>query len=135
MANASYPLGLKAFADGGVDWTGDTIRAVAVSSAYTYDSADQYYSDLAGILGTADLASKSSTGGVLDAADTQLTGLSAGAIDAIIICKWTGSAATSALLFYFDTGLNFGATPTGDPLIVWPNASGIKIYPLGGVAS
>lgn len=134
MANTAYPLGLAAFAAAGVDWDNDTIKVAAVTSAYTYSAAHEFYTSLSGILAEATLAGKSSTSGVLDASDTQMSGLAVGAVDALVVFKWTGSGATSTLLFYFDTGINFGTDPSGDPLIVWPEASGVKIFPLGGAA-
>lgn len=135
MANAAYATGLAAFAQAGVDWQNDTIKVAACTSAYAYSAAHEFYTSLAGILAEATLGTKTSTGGVLDAADTLLAGLSAGAINSLVVFKWTGSGATSKLLFYFDTGVNFDLTPSGDVLVIWPEASGVKIFPLGGLAA
>ena len=134
MANAAYPTGLAAFAEAAVAWGTDTIKVAALTDAYTYSAAHEFYTSLAGILAEATLAGKSSTSGVLDASDTALTGLAAGAINALVVFKWTGSGATSKLLFYFDTGINFDVDPGGDPTIIWPEAAGVKIFPLGGAA-
>ena len=70
MANAVYPTGMKAFADADIDYLVDDIKIVAMSSAYTYSAAHDFRNDLTGIVATsANLGTKTSTGGVLDAAD------------------------------------------------------------------
>lgn len=133
MANAPYPKWLEAQAGSThVDWGSDTIKVAALSSAYTYSTSHQYYSDLSGVLGTATLASKTATNGVLDAADTVISGVLASACHSIVVYKDTGVAGTSQIMLYFDTGVGFDQTPTGDTTIVWPNDANVKIFPLGG---
>jgi hypothetical protein len=133
MANAAYNLWLQAqVGSTPVNWGSDTIRVVALSSAYTFSQAHQFHSDLTGVLGNATLASKTSASGVLDAADAVISGVLASAVASIVIEKWTGTAGTSQLLLYFDQGIGFGQTPTGDTTIIFPNDANVKIFPLGG---
>jgi len=115
-----------------INWATDTIRVVALSSAYTFSQSHQFHSDLTGVLGTATLGSKTATNGVLDAADAVISGVLASAPAAIVIEKWTGTAGTSQLMLFFDTGIGFGQTPTGDTTTIFPNDANIKLFPLGG---
>lgn len=160
MANGWYEHGLDAFANGLVDWVNDTIRVIAVNkttpgaTTYTPDlNQHQTLSDVTAgavfggapsnvpnIFGT--LASKTTSsgagpsflGGVLDAADTIIAGLTAttDTIDSLIIYKWVGpGAGASTLLLYIDTGTGLttpGTAPNGtDQTIIWPAAGIAKV--------
>lgn len=132
MANAPYQKWLEAqVGSAPVNWGSDTIRVVALSSAYTFSQTHQYHSDLSGVLGTATLGSKTATNGILDAADAVISGVLASAVHAIAVEKWTGTAGSSQLMLFFDTGVGFDQTPTGDTTVVWPNDSNVKIFALG----
>jgi len=133
MANAAYNKWLEAQAGATpVNWGSDTIRVVALSSAYTFSQSHEFHSDLTGVLGVATLSSKTATNGVLDAADAVISGVLASAVAAVAVEKWTGVAGASQLMLFFDTGVGFGQTPTGDTTVVWPNDANVKIFPLGG---
>lgn len=133
MANAAYSKWLEAqIGSTPINWGSDTIRVVALSSAYTFSQTHQFHSDLSGVLGNATLASKTATSGVLDAADAVISGVLASAVAAVVVEKWTGVAGTSQLMLFFDTGVGFGQTPTGDTTVIWPNDANVKIFPLGG---
>lgn len=132
MANAPYNKWLEAqVGSAPVNWGSDTIKAAILSSAYTLSQSHQYYSDLSGVLGSAALASKTATNGVLDAADTTVSGVLASPGHIVVIYKDTGVAGTSQLMLYFDQGIGFDQTPTGDTTIIWPNTANVKIFPLG----
>lgn len=133
MANAAYQKWLEAqVGSAPVNWGSDTIKAAILSSAYTFSQSHQYYSDLSGVLGSVALASKTATNGVLDAADAVVAGVLASAGHSVVIYKDTGVAGTSQLMLYFDQGVGFDQTPTGDTTIVWPNDANVKIFPMGG---
>ena len=132
MANAAYPLWLQDQAGANpVNWVSDTIRAVALSSAYVYSAAHQYHSDLTGVLGVVTLSSKTATNGVLSAANAIISGVLASACVAVVVEKWTGVAGTSQLMVFFDQDI-FPGSPTGDTTIIWPTDANFKIFPLGG---
>ena len=66
MANSLYDLGRESFLKGEISWSGDNIKACLVDSAsYTPDTAaDQFLSDLSGVVATSgNLASKTTTDG------------------------------------------------------------------------
>lgn len=141
---AWYSKGLQAFGNGEVDWTTDTIKVALLNitapgaTIYTPNlSTDQFLSDIpdtgpgAAIFGTGTLLSTTNVDGLLDAADTVISGVGATSddIEALVIYKDTGSAATSPLLCYIDSGsgLTIGTAPNGtDITIIW-NAGGIAI--------
>lgn len=127
MANAFYDFGRQGFAEGAVNWLTDDIRVALISNVYTPDlAAHQYLSDIgANVLGTAQaLASKTTTspvGGVLDAADAYFTAVTSGdTVRYVLIYRNTGVAATSRLLFLFDTATGLPVlTNGGDISVVW----------------
>ena len=126
MANAKYDFGRESFANGDVDWLVDTIRVALLSSAYTFDQTDQFFSELSGVVGTpATLAGKTTTGGACDADDVLFTGLTGSTVVACVVYKWTGVAGTSVLLKYFDTGAGLPFVPDGvKPFrIIWSDGT------------
>lgn len=135
MSNSLYGKGRQKFLDADIDWSVDTIKAVLVDTAsYTVSiDVDEFYSTIsAAVVGTpVTLSSKTSTLGVADAADISFTGLSsAPSIEAIVIYKDTGTAATSPLIAYIDTATGLpvasGATQVD---VTWDNGSN-KIFKL-----
>jgi hypothetical protein len=136
MANAWYSTGLKAFADGDVDWLSDNIKFVLVDGALhtpntsTHDFLDDVASG-ARVATSGNLASKTSTGGVLDAADITFSAVAAGGACEYLICyKDSGAAATSQLLFLIDTATNLPVTPNGGDIAVVFDSGANKIAAL-----
>ena len=129
MANAIYPKAKEKFLDALIDIPSDTIKIALIDSGtYTYNSADEFWSSASSaIVGTAEtLASKTITSGVFDAADVTFTSVSGVSVEALIIYKDTGSAATSPLIMYIDVAASgLPVTPNGNNIDVQFNASGI----------
>lgn len=128
MASVIYPIAKKAFLDADIDLLVDTIRAVLIDTGtYTYSAAHDFYNDLSGVVGSESgaFASKTTTGGVFDAADITFTAVSGATAEAIVIFQDTGNAATDRLIAYIDSATGLPVTPnSGDINITW-NASGI----------
>jgi|SRR5581483_5249622 len=132
MASAHYNLALQEFwkaSLGDITSAGTTVKVRLVrTSAYTFAQSHQFASSLpAAIVTDVTLGSKAANGagsdpGCFDAADAVFTAVTAGAaIDALVVFKDTGSAATSPLLFYID---GFSVTPNGgDITIQWQNSN------------
>jgi hypothetical protein len=129
MASAHYNLGLEKFLDALIDIPTDTIKVRLVRvSAYTFSQAHEFASSLpAAIVTDVTLGSKTVNGGgsdpgCFDAADAVFSAVGAGAaIDALVIYKDTGSAATSPLIAYID---GFSVTPNGgDITIQWAGSN------------
>jgi hypothetical protein len=129
MANAIYPKAKEKFLDALIDIPSDTIKIALIDTGtYTYNSADEFWSSASSaIVGTAEtLASKTITSGVFDAADVTFTSVSGVSVEALIIYKDTGSAATSPLIMYIDVAASgLPVTPNGNNIDVQFNASGI----------
>lgn len=129
MANALYPLAKKAFLDGDLDLLSDDIKVVLVDlDDYTYSAQHEYLSDVpagARVATSGNLASKSTTGGTFDSADPSFSAVSGDPAEALILYQDSGSAATSRLIAYYDTGVTgLPVTPNGGDINVTVNASG-----------
>jgi hypothetical protein len=129
MASAHYNLGLGKYlaqtVNLGTGSGGDTIKVRLVRvSAYTFNQSHEFASSLpAAIVTDVTLGTKALAGdGTFDAADAVFSSVPGGAaIDALVIYKDTGSAATSPLLAYID---GFSVTPNGgDITIQWQATS------------
>lgn len=129
MANALYNKAKESFIsqNPSIDLDTDTIKVALVDTGtYTFSAAHQYYSSVTGVVGTpATLASKTITNGVFDAADVTFAAVSGASVEALVVYKDTGSAATSPLIAYIDTGTNLPVTPNGGDITIQWNASGI----------
>lgn len=129
MANAIYPKAKEKFLDALIDMPTDTIKIALIDTGvYTYSSSDEFYSSAsAAQVGTpVTLASKTITSGVFDAADVTFTSVTGVSVEALIIYKDTGSAATSPLIMYIDVAASgLPVTPNGNNIDVTFNASGI----------
>lgn len=135
MANAIYDKARESFLKGEIAIATDNIKVVLVDTAsYTVDTAThQYLSDISAgmrVATSGNLASKTTTGGVFDAADVTFTAVSGAQSEALVIYQDTGSAATSRLIAYIDTATGLPVTPGGgDITVTWDNGSN-KIFKL-----
>jgi hypothetical protein len=129
MANALYPKAKEKFLDALIDMPTDTIKIALIDTGvYTYSSTDEFFSAASSaVIGTAaTLASKTITNGVFDAADVTFTSVTGASVEALILYKDTGSAATSPLIMYLDVAASgLPVTPNGNNIDVQFNASGI----------
>lgn len=112
MSNLFNP-GREGFLDGTIDWDTNDMRVMLVKSAYTYDAADKFLSDLGAVDNgrSAALGSKTVTDGVADAADISLVATAAVACNAVIIFQHTGADATARVIAYIDSITGFPFTP------------------------
>lgn len=135
MANALYTLAKKAFLDADIDLLVDNIKVVLIDAAdYTVNlSTDQFLSIIPGaarVATSANLAGKSTTGGVFDATDVTFTAVAGDVSEALVIYQDTGVEATSRLIGYFDTYTGLPITPNGaDINLVWDSGAN-KIFAL-----
>lgn len=132
MANAIYPLAKEKFLSGDIDLTTANIKVVLVDTAdYTYSATHDFLDDVpsaARVATSGNLASKTVTNGVFDAADISIASVTGDTVEAMILYVDTGSAATSALLAYIDTGSGLPYTPNGATVdITWDNGT-YKIF-------
>ncbi|MGV0954685.1 MAG: hypothetical protein ACOYBR_10265 [Fluviibacter sp.] len=130
MANALYPKWKEQLLQftANNDVSSGTVKAALVASGYTYSSADQFYSSVtASAVGTPQtIGSKTFTNGVFDGADVTYTAVTGSQAVSIVLYIDTGSAATSPLVAFIDTGVtNLPVTPNGGDITITWNASGI----------
>lgn len=131
MANAIYPEWKESLLDfvANNDINSGNVKAYLVDGAdYTYSAAHQFLSSAsAGIVATSgNLASKTIANGTFDCADFSFTAVTGDPCEILIIAIDTGSAATSPLVAYYDTGVTgFPVTPNGGDINVTVNASGL----------
>lgn len=131
MANRLYKKGKEQFLGAGIDWSGANIKVALVDAAtYTPNTAtDDFLDDVtaggAVIATSGNLASKTKTDGVADAADITFTAVTGAQSEYLVVYKDTGSAATSPLIALFDTATGLPVTPNGGDITVQWNASGI----------
>jgi hypothetical protein len=128
LANHLYPLGKQRILEGSIAALTDTLKLAMVTSAYVESDAHQWFSDLAGVVGTpVALASKTTgvpTGGVLNAASVTFPSVASGStVVGLVIYKDTGVAGTSPLIAWYDTKGDSTAisivTNGGDITINW----------------
>ena len=127
MANAVQATAKKAMLDQLLAL--GTLKATIVDLAdYTYDAGHDFINDVPAParVATATLASITTTGGVLDAADTVFTAPTGDISEGLVLWVDTGNEATSPYLTFWDSGVTgFPLTPAGLNVTAQWNASGI----------
>lgn len=122
MSNAFVDTGAKAFADGGINWLSDTIKAFLANATFTptYDSAGninnaQFLSDVSSsMVGSAvTLSGKTSNAGVIAATNLSFSAVAGATIVRIWVYKHTGTPSTSQLILAYDTGGGLPLAPDG----------------------
>ncbi len=134
MSNAVYHKGLKNLWNGAINYPSNTIKIALLDATPTYDSTDEFLSEVdAGshIVATSSaLSSKtvSTTTGAVDAADVTFTALTGSAVRAWVMFKDTGSSSTSPVLCWCDTRAD------SSPLNYTPNGSDFTLqFGAGGI--
>jgi hypothetical protein len=135
MTNALYDKGRQKFLDGDISWRDDNIKAVLVDTgAYTVNLVThEFLSDVpvgARIATSPNLASKTSTAGVADAADLLFSTVTGVNCEALILYRDTGVAATSSLIAYIDTATGLPVLPNGADIDVIFDNGANKIFKL-----
>jgi hypothetical protein len=131
MPNALYPLWkqqLFSFTANNNMSTGTVNVALIDTGTYTYSAAHQFWSSASGsVVGTPQvIGSKTFTSGVFDGADVTFTAVTGNTAEALIIYIDTGTAGTSPLVAFIDTGVTgLPVTPNGGNIAVTWNATGI----------
>ncbi len=135
MANALYDLAREGFLNADIDWTTANIRIILGDAAdYTVNLATHDFLDDvpagARVAVSGNLASKTSTAGVADAADVTLTAVTGDPCEFIIIYEHTGTESTSHLIAYIDSATNLPITPNGGDITVTWDSGANKIFKL-----
>lgn len=127
MTNGLYAKGKQALLQADIDWLVDDIKIVLVDTAlYTVNLAtDQFLSSIpsgARVFTSGNLSGKTAADGVADASDVTMSTVTGASVEAVVIYRDSGSAATSALIAYIDTATGLPVTPNGGDIVVqWDN--------------
>lgn len=126
MANALYDKGRQRFLEAQLNWLTDTIKVTMVDTAfYTFNVSHEFLSSVPDTARTgtpALLTAKTSINGAADGGDVTFAAVTGPSIEAIVIYKDTGDAATSPLIAFIDAATGLPITPNGgDIIITWDN--------------
>ena len=130
MANSMYTFGLENLLGGDIDWDANNIKCllrdedVDAPNLATDDALNDITAG-ARIATSGNLASKTKTGGVADAADVTFTAVTGATVESIDTYKDSGTESSSFLICNHDTGTGLPVTPNGGDIISAWNASGI----------
>lgn len=132
MSNQLYPLWKQTMLSDKLSAANVKVMLVntVTGTVYTYSAAHQYHSDVTAgaiVATSGNLASKTFTNGVFDAADLApaFSSLSGVESEALILFEDTGVSGTSELILYIDTATGLALTPDGNNVNITWNASGI----------
>lgn len=125
MANAAYTAFKTALWKADFDADTASIKAVLVDTGvYTFSAAHDYLDDIAEaarIATSAALTNVAIASGQLNADDATISYVSGNSVEAVVLYRDTGDAATSPLMVYLDTGVTgLPLTPNGgDVTLTW----------------
>lgn len=135
MANALYDKGREGFLDGSIDFDTNNIKIMLIDEADdTIDLAlDEDLADRAGasrVATSGNLASKTVTAGVADAADVTFSAVTGDPSESIDMYQDTGVEATSRLILNIDTATGLPVTPNGGDITVTWDSGANRIFKL-----
>lgn len=131
MANAHYTSYLELLLQGGLDLSTLDVRFALVDLAdYTFSGTHAFMSSVdtssAVVAETGNLASKTFTGGLFDAADPTFGNVTGDQAEALVLFANPGSRATENVILFLDTGIGgIPVTPNGGAITMTLNASGV----------
>ena len=129
MASGLYDAGRQGFLAGDIDWDAHNIKVTLIDAAdYVANLAtDDFYNDVTAggrVATSGNLASKTTTAGVADAADITYSAVTGDPSEALVVWRDTTVESTSQLIAYIDTGTGLPVTPNGGDITVsWDNGA------------
>lgn len=135
MANVLYPKAKEDFLAGNLNLSSNTVTIALVDTGvYTFNSAHEDRADVpnSAVVATANLASKTITSGVFDAADVTFSSVSGANCEALIIYHTDvqGGNTSSRLIAYVDSASGLPILPNGGDITVRFSAGSSKIFAL-----
>ena len=140
MSNQLYPKAKEDFLAGNLNLSSNTVTLALIDTdVYTFSSSHEDRADIqnTAVISTTDLASKTITSGVFDAADATFTSVTGANAEALILYHNTGDAendgdrqADSRLIAYIDTATGLPILPNGGDITVRFSDGVSKIFAL-----
>jgi hypothetical protein len=135
MANVLYPKAKEDFLAGNLNLSSNTVTIALVDTGvYTFNTAHEDRADVpnSAVVATANLASKTITSGVFDAADATFTSVSGANCEALILYHTDiqGGNTTSRLIAYVDSASGLPILPNGGDITVRFSSGASKIFAL-----
>lgn len=140
MSNQLYPKAKEDFLAGNLNLSSNTVTIALIDTdVYTFSSSHEDRADIqnTAVISTTDLASKTITSGVFDAADATFTSVTGANAEALILYHNTGDAendgtdqSTSRLIAYIDTATGLPILPNGGDITVRFSDGVSKIFAL-----
>lgn len=124
MSIRPFLYGLFNFAEGNISFLSDNIKVFLASSSYTPNTGaagDEYLASVPGgaiVATSGNLASKTDSGGTLDAANLVFSSVSGSTVTQFAMYTDTGSGSTSPLMFLWDTAVNLPVVPNGGNITI-----------------
>lgn len=135
MANVLYPKAKEDFLAGNLNMSSNTITLALIDTdIYIYNAAHEDRADIpnTSVVAEANLASKTITSGVFDAADVTFTTVTGANCEALILFHQDPAAgnAASRLIAYIDTATGLPILPNGGDITVRFSSGASKIFAL-----
>ena len=123
MSNQRYTFANQQFLTGQLDWLTEPFKVALIDTAqYTVlPAVHQHLADIpvaARIATSGTLANPTATGGVALADDLQINAVTGAVVGAVVIYHDTGTALTSELICYLDTGIGLPWNPQGGNVVI-----------------
>lgn len=133
MSNQLYPKAKEDFLAGNLNLSSNVVTIALIDTdIYTFSTSHEDRFDVpnTAVVATANLASKTITSGVFDAADVTFTSVSGANCEALIIFHNTGQQSDSRLIAYIDTATGLPILPNGGDITVRFSDGASKIFAL-----
>lgn len=135
MANALYDKGREGFLDGSIDFDTNNIKIMLIDEAddiidLALDAALADRAVASRVATSGNLASKTVTAGVADAADVTFSAVTGDPSESIDMYQDTGVEATSRLILNIDTATGLPVTPNGGDITVTWDSGANRIFKL-----
>lgn len=124
ITNARYDAAAEAFLAGTLDWEDDTIKAVAVTNAYTWSAGHATLEDVAAAarIATVEVPDRTVTGGVLRHSTLTWADVAAGpTVNAVVYYRDGATEADTLLIQYMDAAWGMPIETNGSDLIYIPD--------------
>lgn len=133
MSNQLYPRAKQDFLGGALNLSSNVVTIALIDTdVYSFSTSHEDRADVpnTAVVATANLASKTITNGVFDAADATFVSVTGANCEALILFHNTGTQSTSRLIAYIDTATGLPILPNGGDITVRFSDGASRIFAL-----